>query len=808
MKTRFTLLLIISLIFISHAIYAQNNLTLSGLILDDQKKPADYVTVVLFSAKDSVLIRSTFTNPQGQFNFSVPQGDYFYKASMMGFSTIKSQTLSIKDQPVKFNTQHLISLSQNLKEVSVEATKPFIERKMDRVVMNVDKSATAVGSTALELLEKAPGLSVDQNDNIAMLGKQGVVIQIDGKPTYLSSADVANLLRGMQSSEIESIELITNPSAKYDAAGNSGIINIKTKKGKGGGTNGNFTLGAGYGRSYRSNAGLSLNHRTKKVNFFGNFNYAKNKRLREMGIDRIVEGDLDTYFKQDGTSEKIRANSNFKAGLDYFINKNNTLGFMVNGYLGNGIENMYNHTLIGPSFSQVDSSVVSPNRIEDKYNNVAYNLNYKLVLDTTGQELSADLDYGKYHGKDIANYENNYYFANGSVIRPKSITRNITPSTIEIKTVKVDYVLPLKNKFKIESGLKSSWVNTDNNLDASKFINQNWTVDAQRSNRFIYEEHINAAYLNVNKTFKNTSIQLGLRAEQTNSKGNSVTTNKIIERDYVDFFPSMFINQTLDKNNDINVSYSRRIDRPSYDALNPFLYYLDQYTYSVGNPFLNPQYTNNFELTYLLKKKYSLTLNYSRTTDVIMEVILPNPGDKSLYQTNENLATQDTYAAVFNAPVNFTKWWSSSNSLNVYHLIFKADDLGGKSFNNRSTSYQIKTQHNFKINPTWTGELGAKYEGPVTYGVYEIEKRYNVDAGISKSLMNKKATLKLSVNDIFNTQNPNLKSAYPGLKYSLTQQNDNRSVRLNFTYRFGNNEIKPARKRSTGIEDEQGRLKN
>lgn len=789
---------------------AQQKHNLSGIILDERNQPADFVTVVLFKASDSTMVQNTFSNEKGVFTFEIPTGSYFYKASLMGYATLRSNVVSITNNANKatFETLRLTSNAKSLATVTINGKKPMIERKMDRVVMNVASSAAAVGATALELLEKAPGVAVDQNDKIAMLGKQGVIIQIDGKQTYLSSADVANMLRGMQSTEIESIELITNPSSKYDASGNSGIINIKTKKGKGGGTNGSLNLGGGYGLSYRSNAGLSFNHRSEKMNFFGNYNYANAKRLREMQIDRIVNGNVPTYFSQYGDSEKVRANSNFKAGVDYFINKKNTIGFMVTGYLGNGKENMNNSTKIGSSFVQTDSSVFSPNNIKDSYNNIAYNLNYKAVLDTTGQELTADFDYGLYSGKDIANYENNYFLANGSVIRPRLLTKNVTPSTIDIRTIKLDYVLPFKHKVNVEAGLKGSWVSTDNNLDATKLVNSSWVVDETRSNQFLYDENVVAAYINLNKTFKKTSLQLGLRTEYTSSKGNSVTTNKVIKRDYLDFFPSMVINQAIDKNNDINISYSRRIDRPSYDALNPFLYYLDQYTYNKGNPFLNPQYTNNYELTYLLKKKYAITLNYSRTNDAIMEVILPNTADKSMYQTNENLAIQDTYAAVFNAPITFTKWWNSNNSINVYHLIFRADDLNGQALNNKNTSFELKTQHNFKINSSLNAEFGGKYQAPITYGVYNLSKRYNVDAGLSKSLMNNKATLKLSVNDIFNTQNANLTSAYPGLKYWLTQQNDNRSVRLNFTYRFGNNEIKPARKRSTGIEAESGRLKN
>jgi len=813
MKTFYKLSFIIVAAFTSLHVFGQttSKTNISGKILDENKKPADYVTVVLYKAADSSIVKTAFTDQSGVFGFSVAtKGDYFYKASSMGYKTLKSKTETLADdQQIDFGSAQLVSTTQNLKEVTVAANIPLVERKMDRTVMNVANSSIASGSTALELLQKAPGVNVDQNDNISMQGKQGVLIQIDGKQTYMSNADVANLLRGMQSSEIETIELITNPSAKYDAAGNSGIINIKTKKNKGGGTNGSLTAALGRGTNFRSSAGGSLNHRTKSLNLFGNYNYYQRKRETFLELDRIANvSPSNRYFSQTSNFGRKNDGQNFKAGADFFLNKNNTIGVLLSGYTGNSNEGSVNKTQIGPSFLQGDSSVLANNIIRNKYNNLSYNLNYKSVLDSAGQEITIDLDYGRYKGNDNADYVSDYFFNNGSLIRPTVITRNITPSVINIKAFKIDYALPLKKQMKLEAGLKSSWVTTDNNLIAEQFISNNWQNNQLLSNQFVYDENVNAAYVNFNKQFKTTGIQLGLRAEQTNSKGNSITTNKVIDREYLDFFPSVFINQKLDKNNDINLSYSRRIDRPSYDALNPFVYFLDQYTYNQGNPFLNPQYTNNFEFTYLLKKKYSLTLNYSKTTDVITEVLLPDNEKQALFQTNQNIATQNAYSLVINAPISFAKWWNSNNSVNVFYIGFKAPDIAGQKLDNKSTSFQFKSQHSFNIQPGLSAELMFRYDSPVTFGVMEIKTRYGLDAGISKSLLNKKASLKLAANDIFNTQINRINSAFPGLYYSLYQVNDRQYVSLTFTYRFGKNEIKPARNRSTGLESEQGRMKN
>ena len=813
MKNLYQIVLLIGSIFLTVTASAQTTpkSNITGVILDENKKPADYVTVVLFRAVDSTIVKTAFTDQTGTFGFSVSQrGDYFYKASNMGYKTLKSRTIGLTEanQKIDFGSNQLTSTSQNLKDVTVAVTKPLIERKMDKVVMNVSNSSIMTGSTALEVLQKAPGVSVDQNDNISMQGKQGVLIQLDGKQTYMSSADVANLLRNMQSSEIETIELITNPSSKYDAAGNSGIINIRTKKSKSGGTNGSLSATAGFGRNFRGNTGINLNHRTEKLNLFGNYNYGTTERENLITIDRVSNGTPDTYFMQSGDSRRKQQNNNFKAGLDYFIDKKNTIGLLVNGYFNHGNEKSANNTLIGPSFNQVDSSLVSKTLQTNKYNNLSYNLNYKSVLDTAGSEISADLDYSRYSGNDGSDYENDYLFANGTRMRPVNYIRNNTPSKIDIKAFKIDYNVSLSKTVKLEAGLKSSWVKTDNDLQAEELVNNNWQNDVRRSNRFVYDENVNAAYTNINKQFKNTSIQLGLRMEQTNSKGNLITTNTVVDRSYWDFFPTLFIQQTLSKNNQLGFSYSRRIDRPSYDALNPFVYYLDQYTYNKGNPFLKPQYTNNVELSYTFKQKYMLTLGYSRTTDVITEVLLPDAAQKALFQTNENLARNISYNANLNVPLQVAKWWQMNNNLNVFYLSFEAPDLAGSALKTGKTSFQFKSQQTFTIVSGFTAELNGSYESPIDYGTLSLKSRYYVDAGLSKSLLKKKASLKFAVSDIFNISENNLSSTYPGLNYYVHQKNESRIARLSFTYRFGKNEIKPARRRATGTESEQGRMKN
>lgn len=814
MKQFYFLMLAILALTTSQPAFAQEA-TISGIIqgkiIDESQKPIDYVTIGLFRTKDSSLVKTAFTLADGKFQFlNVNKGSYYIKASLMGYTTYGSEAFDLTALNSNHNipTINLKMEGKALNAVNITAVKPLIERKTDKLVMNVENSSIAIGSTALEVLQRAPGVSVDQNDRISMQGKQGVLILLDGKQTYMSSADVANLLRNMESSQIESIELITNPSAKYDASGNSGIINIKTKKNKNGGTNGSINAGVGYGEHLRHNTGLNLNNRTQYVNVFGNYSYGNLKRDNYIAIDRVSKGQQDTYFMQKGDNTRERDGNNFKAGVDVFINKNNTIGLLINGYLNKASEFSENKTLMGSSFQKIDSTLLSNSVSRDKYDGLSYNLNYKSVLDTAGQEISIDLDYSKYYGKDGATYTNNYWFSNGTLIRPTQYTRNTTPTKIDIKAFKTDYTVSLNKTMKLDAGLKSSWVKTDNNFIAEEKIDAVWQNDIRKSNRFIYDENVNAAYANLNKQFKSLSVQLGLRMEQTNSTGNLITNNNVVKRSYVDFFPSIFVNQTFDKYNQVGLSYSRRIDRPSYDALNPFIYYLDQYTYNKGNPFLNPQYTHNFEVSYTFKQKYLLSLNYSRVNDVIIEVILPDESKKALYQTTTNLAKNISYSANLNVPVKIAKWWEMNNNLNVFYLSFESPDLAGKDLKTGKTSFQFKSQQNFTIVKGFTAELMGNYESPLDYGTLSLRARYGIDLGLSKSLLNNKASLKLAVSDVFNTQDTRLTSTYPGLSYNLYQKNESQIARISFSYRFGKNEIKPARRRTTGTEAEQGRVKN
>ncbi|MEH3112746.1 outer membrane beta-barrel protein [Pedobacter terrae] len=761
------------------------------------------------SLADTAFVKTVTTNEEGKYvlvNF--PADKFAVEVNAIGYQSIKE----IYDNNAGKTSLNLsFSLEPDIKElesVVIAGRKLLIERHNDKIIMNVENSIVSTGNTALEVLAKMPGVTVNQDGLISIRGRSGANVLIDGKSTYLSAEQLATRLRSLNSNEIKTIELVTSPSAKYDAAGNAGQLNIRLKKSASYGTNGNVDLGFGYGKNPKSDAGISINHRNKNFNVFGSFANNNNKATENLDILRMVKGsDQNIYFHQSNTQTRSTHNNNYKAGIDYFINDKNTLGFLTTGYFNNGNDVSNGLTAIGRSFAQIDSSIFSDNPAKNKYRNQAYNLNYKSVIDTSGQEFSIDLDYAKYHSEENTTYQNSFFDQNGLNYKSPAIFRNATPSFIKIKAAKIDYVLPISAKTKLDAGLKSSWVSTDNDFQFENLIETDWKNDAGRSNRFIYDENINAAYATIKHEFKSTSVEIGLRTEQTTSKGNSINDNKIVKRSYFDFFPSFNINQSLNPNHEIGFSYNRRIDRPDYKSLNPFVYFVDLYTFSRGNPFLDPQYTNAFQLVYNYKKTLNISLGYSITNYLIIDVLLPDYEKKTLYQTVQNLDKQYAYDLTIGYPTTITKFWSMDNTLTSTYNQIKTGNLGEGVYKRKKVNFMINSNHSFTLSPSTSAELSGEYASSQIYGTYAIKPYYGIDFGIKKSFFEKKLNVKLAANDVFDTRKARISSALSGLDYNLTQKQESRVYRLSLNYIFGSSRVKGIRERKTSVTDEQSRIK-
>src|SRR4030095_4819378 len=532
--------------------------------------------------------------------------------------------------------------------VTVTAKKPFIEARPDKTIVNVDASPTSAGATVLELLEKSPGITVDNNGNISLRGKAGVIIMIDGKPTYLSSTDLANLLKNMPASQLDQIEIMTNPSAKYDASGNSGIINIKTKKGRAAGFNGSIMAGITTSLFRPADAlyvipksqnSINFNYRKNKWNFFGNYNPNFYRGRGNLSIERRFSDDNGNITGYSDIATKFKFSNNnhsVKVGVDFFADKKNTFGVVASAFLFNGLPTPVTVNNLSDANHELTSSMVSltENRID--FNNFSGNFNYRHVFDTAGTELTVDLDYIGYRNTSNMLLTTEFYDEMYHQSSDPLLLKGHLPSDINIYSIKSDYTHPFKGG-RIEAGIKSSYVKNDNIVDYERMSADIWIPDS-RSNHFIYDENINAAYVTVNKQLKKWTLQGGLRVENTIAKGYQVTNDSTFKRNFTDLFPNVYITRTINDKNSLTLSFGRRITRPNYQDLNPFTFFLDSLSYRQGNPYLLPQFTSNIELSHTFKGKIITTLNYNNTTDVISQILKQNSQTKIVYLTADNVA--------------------------------------------------------------------------------------------------------------------------------------------------------------------------
>ncbi|MXV49505.1 TonB-dependent receptor [Pedobacter sp. HMF7647] len=675
--------------------------------------------------------------------------------------------------------------------------------------MNIAGSILAAGNSALEILSKAPGVTVDNDGNISFRGKTGVTVMLDGKLTHLSASQLKDLLSSTSGSAIQSIEIVANPSAKYDAEGSGGIINIKLKKNAAYGTNGSLLGGLGYGSYYKSEAGLTLNHRVRQLNIFGNYNYGNNELGENLTIDRsITSKNQVTFLDQDGNQVEHKINNTLKAGVDYNLSKKSIVGFTFNGYRNSNSFQTNIVTLVTNNQRQADTTIKGLNTSHGLFSNQTYNLNYSNVLDTAGQELVADLDYAKFHNTEETIYNNYFFDRESNSIQEPVIFKNRTPSDIKIYAGKLDYSYPINSNTKLETGVKSSLVLTDNDFQSEILEQNEWRNNAALSNHFKYKEQITAGYIALNEALKSTNLKLGLRVENTNSEGTSNTSSNSVKRNYIDFFPNVTINQILSKDHELGISFNRRIDRPDYQSLNPFLYYADLYTSVKGNPYLKPEYSNNFELSYGFKKTTNVTLNYSRTKDVITTTLLTDTVNKTLTLFDQNLASRDILSANINQPISIADWWKTNNDATIYYNRYKSPNLMGAPFENQKVTLILNSVQTFTLSPTVSTELSVNYTSAQAYGTYLAKPIYGVDLGVSKSFAKNRINLKMAGNDLFNQRIIKIKSAIPSQDYRLSQKQESRVFRLTATYNFGRTSVSAARDRSSGSLGEQQRVRN
>ncbi len=779
-------------------------------------KPIESASVGLIRFKDSSVVKLAVSDKMGQFEMDkIKEGKYLLAVQAIGYLKYYSEAIEISqpNQEYTVKTIALKAISKDLAAVTVVSQKPLIEQKIDRTVLNVDAAVTNSGTTALDVLEKSPGISVDKDGNISLKGKAGVQVFIDGRPTYLSGQDLANVLRNMQSNQMDQVEIMTNPPAKYDAAGNAGIINIKTKKNKQIGYNGTVTAGYGQGVYSKTNGSANLNYRNGKVNMFGNINYANRLRFQELSIQRkFIEAStkiLKSNFEQTNHLRNNDESLSGKIGMDYFASKKTTIGFVLNGSNSDNEFTSRGNINISDPNQQLLSQTRAASDNMMKWKNFNSNINLRQLMDTSGSEITVDLDYMKYRSTNDQTVTNQYFNAAGGPLfgaLPDTLYGKL-PQDITIYSAKIDYVKPLKNNAKFEAGLKYSYVLTDNNANYDSLINNKLVPDVNRSNYFIYKENVNAAYVNYSRPIsKKISAQLGLRVEHTHSIGNQVTTNVQFEKDYVQLFPTFFFQYQANQKNTYVVNYGKRITRPDYESMNPFVTFLDRYTYEQGNPNLQPQFSHNVELTHTYNNFLTTTLNYTHTTDIIQDVLEQNTVKNESYIKKSNIASQRQYGISVNAFFPVNKWWTSNIYVNVFNNEFKGI-VNGDPVTMGATTGMFNIMEQFKFKNGWGAEISGFGRSEGVEGIFRIKAFGTMNLGVSKQMMKNKGSLRLSVRDVLWSQRISGESKYSNIDAKFQQYGESRVVNIAFTYRFSKGKVGNTQRNRGGASDEASRVK-
>ncbi|OYU54730.1 MAG: hypothetical protein CFE25_12015 [Chitinophagaceae bacterium BSSC1] len=772
---------------------------ISGKVVDEKQSPFKAANLLLLYTKDSSIYQSALTNTTGNFDFKEPKpGNYLLLITSVGYQK-KYIPVTLDNRPVLLGTIALSLATNELAAVTVVAKKPFLEQKSDRLVVNVENSPAAAGSNALEVLQKVPGVIV-RNEQVTLAGKNSVNILINGKSSPYT--DINQVLSNISAAGIEKIELMTNPGAKYDAAGGA-VINIILKKNANLGTNGTVTVSGAMGlyekgkdlidrNFYRFTPYVSLNHREGKINAYGSINFFHRNLFEYSDFDRVI---APNRFYQTNYSPNNRNSSNYRAGLDYYADNKNTFGILIRGFNLMSDEARDNTTQqFNASTGQLLSTFKTFNNNKIQRNNLAGNLNWKHQFDSTGKELNLDLDYSNFQLNNTSDITNQV--AGGGTSKLFQTVDN----PVKFGVVKLDYTQPISKLSKIEMGAKFSLATIDNYLEFKK----GGIIDPTRTVDFEYTENINAAYASYQHSFNKWELTTGLRAEQTVAKG--VSQNKeVLNRNYLQLFPSVFLTRKINQHFSSVLQYSKRVDRPSYQQQNPFVEYLDSLTYSRGNPLLKPENTNSYKVSVTYDNQPFFSVSYNKTTDVIIENAPKQDGNLT-YTTPENLAAYENITFELNFPIEIGKKISGfgGNQLILNH--YNAEYLGGV-FNQRKWNWQAYWQVTYKPSPTWSMEFSGYYTTRFLEEFIVAEPVGSMSLSIQKSLWEKKGKISLNFNDMLFSEKARGSLNYQDIQLKFRSWSESRNIRLAFTYNFGNQKLKATRDRASASEAESNRVK-
>ena len=784
-----------------------------GTVVSKNGTIPDPVLIALVSATDQTLLKTEISQPDGTFAFEIPAGQYLLVIEDTAYRPLQipvSVAEGAQQVPVAITLEPLEA--NQLAEVTVQKKRPLAEYKIDRTVVNVDAMMSGAGSDAMDVLEKSPGILVDQNGTITFKGRSGVMVFIDDKPTYLSGAELEAYLKALPASTLDQIELITNPPAKYEAAGSAGIINIKTKKGKARGFNGNYTARGSLGKRWNSRNGLSLNFMQGKFRVFGNAGYATQALVSDLDIYRqFFNPDRTTrsLFDQKTLIERRNNTSNARVGMYFYATEKTTLGINAGGMYRRGNQRSDGNSVVYDAVGVLDSAIIAKNSERERFKNLSLNLNVSHDF-APGSKWSADADYLRYDDKTHQVFSNYVFAPTGFGTSDEST--GMLPGLIDIYAFKTDYSHSFRKEQTVEAGYKISYSKTDNVTQYADRSPVGPVPNYDMSNHFKYDEVIHAGYLNYSRNFARFSLQAGLRLEHTVSKGdqlgNIMKPASQFRRDYTNLFPTLYVQYKIDSigNHQLVTSYGKRINRPYYQDLNPFISPLDKFTFYTGNPYLNPSFAHNVELSYRYKSLFNTTVSYNYVDDGIDETLEIDNG--IYYSRPGNLSQIQVLSWNVQSDLPVRKGWTANLYAEATYLKYDSP-LYTEYLRAEGTFFYFQANNRFELGNGWQAELGGNLISALPSAQVGTRPKHAVNCGVQKKVLKDKGTLRLTANDIFysnvnaGTIN-NLQNTYANYE----NWGDTRNVALTFTYAFGKMfEAKNGNER-TGAETEQSRVRN
>ncbi|MFH7012121.1 TonB-dependent receptor domain-containing protein [Flavobacterium sp. FlaQc-52] len=673
-----------------------------------------------------------------------------------------------------------------LEEIVITKKKVLYTQKSDRLVFNVENSIISEGGTALDVLSRAPGVVVSQDGDLSIRGQQGVAVMINGKLTQLSQKELANYLKSTASSNIKQIEVITNPSSKYDATGKAGIINIVLKKPNSSGLKGTAFTSYARGRKNRTNSGFNLNYNKDKWGVYGNYSYTfrgeeERKKFNQLQYTDETRQTISSKNHQTSVTDEPLTSNNFKIGTQYEISPKTNLEVYVDAKIGRYQNIADGRNTLFNAMNQLQFDAATYNDSKEKWNDYTYAFSGVHKFDTEGKTMSFDFEY------ETSKFRSNQ-FQSAKNIDPASMVeiddrRGFIPSQLRVFTGKVDFVNPLKEKQSIEWGFKGSIKNNDNPSIYEYSQNNVWITDLKSTNHFEYKEQIYAAYINYKYQLEKLNIQGGIRTEYTAINILQKTMNEEHKDDYLKWFPSLSLKYEFTENHAMHASYSKRINRPSQFDLNPFRFYDDSFNYSQGNPNLIPEITHAAEIGYAWKSAFMATVYFNKTKDVFTEVYVYNPADNTTVTSQINVDKSYNYGVNITNTAEIYKWWSVNTLLNVFENKFMGKVVNTEKIDPIVT-LNMNVQNSFTITETWKAEANAQYQSKSNLGIYERDSFFDFSIGISKQVLANKGSIKLNVTDIFNTNNFYINSVIRQTSIDKRYDLDNRIATLAFTYRI------------------------